>query len=537
MATKIIKNFTGRLTRDTIGELDSGYAKYAETFGNDPFSNIGNLTWLEAASRIDAGGSVITDLIVAAKPRLENGITYVYAIGHTGRLYKIQVNQPSGYNPNLDSPMLITTLTIGSPTFKYGTSIQFYGGAPKIYIGHDKGVTSVNFDGTGESEETTFFLNDIPRPSVPFKGKLYWPDNGGTFATIDSTLTFTHQTMTPNIYPLQIRDLDVTPDGSYIVIIASEVPAPDITTITQDTNGLSTGKSYKMLWNGEPGTGITSYNTFDSYSISSNASFLTYNYTTGYDFGGTAVYSDTEKILSLTGLTPPSPNALFSAGNLLGMAGPESNHVLMKANIGFYGQYDFETPKGLYRFLRMQATGNQTDIIQMPVCLIVSNLVYGPVSAGYANNVVGSAKMYFSTLETSAIPTTGYKLYSFTTVPTGLGTCIGGVYETQNETSFSLLKTTISKKFLIKEVRFYTEPLVVNNSFKIDLIGSSGNPMSGGTQTFTVGSGPIVVGQDVVKYTPQPQPTYSIGIRITNLGSVNWVGVKLEMDYEEAGTN
>lgn len=119
MQTKVINNFNGKLTRYSDGDSNSGLCKYNTTFGNDPFTNPGNLTWFEQPTQIDSGGSVITDLIMAARPRLESGITYVYAIGHTGRLYKIQVNQPSGYNPNLDTPVLLTTLTSNSPTFKY----------------------------------------------------------------------------------------------------------------------------------------------------------------------------------------------------------------------------------------------------------------------------------------------------------------------------------------------------------------------------------------------------------------------------------
>src|SRR3990167_4164881 len=149
--TLVVNNFQGRLTRYAEGDINSGFAKYTSTFGNDPFTKPGNLTWFESPTRIDSDEDVLTDLIVAARPRLESGITYVYAIGSTGRLYKIQVNDPTTYNPNYDNPVLLATLTAQSPTFKYGASIQFFGATEKIYIGHDKGVTSINFDGTGEA--------------------------------------------------------------------------------------------------------------------------------------------------------------------------------------------------------------------------------------------------------------------------------------------------------------------------------------------------------------------------------------------------
>lgn len=538
MPIRIIDNFTGRLTRNNIGALDSGMAKYTTTFGVDPFSNITSLTWLEAPVQIDPTGAVITDLIVCAKPNLESGITYVYAIGHTGRVYKIQVNQPSGFNPNLDNPVLLTTLTINSPTFKYGASIQFYNGF--IYIGHDVGVTYIHTDGTGEAAigiaGAGDWVQNVPRPSVIFNGVTYW-GNSSNLTSIDTTnLIVSYNAISVNLpMGVQVRDLTVSPDGNYIQIIGSRVPAPDMTSPTQDTSSLSSGDSYRYLWNATPATAVTSYTTFNSYSINSNESFGNESYTMGYDLGGAAIYSGSTKIISLPNSISPNINAVFSTGNLFGFATPETASTFLQGSIMFYGQYDFETAKGLYRFLRLTAGSPQTDVIQMPLCLIVSNLFYGSSSAGYTNNQVGSAKLYFSTLETSSAPTTKYKFYKFTTVPTGVGTAIQGVYETQQETSFKLFRSIITQKFTIKEVRFYVQPLVTNNSFKIDLIGNDGNPISGGSETFTVGSGPITAGLDVVKYTPQIKPVYSVGVRITNLGSVNWIGEKMELEYEQAG--
>lgn len=525
---KIVDNFGGRLTRNLIGDMTSGLAKYSTTFGNSPFTNPQQLTWLEKPIQIDPTGSVITDCITAQATRLENGITYSYAVGHTGRVYKIQVNQPSGYNPNLDMPVLLTTLKLGGQTFKYGGSIQFYNGY--LWLGGDIGITRLNFDGTGEVFLVATGQN-CPRPSVQFLGVMYFA-NYNEVLTIDTTNVITSLNAMVPASPLQIRDMTVSPDGNYIVMITSGIPGPDLTIGTQDTSAVSVTDSYRLLWNGIPNTGATSFNSFLSSSLTSTVTFDKSNYSMGYDLGGAAIYSGDSKIWSLPTAVSPVPNSAFATSNLLGLAYPETISGTSQTSLVFYGQYDSEIPRGLYRFLRQTALSPQTDIIQIPTCLIVSNLLYGASSSGYPSNEVGSAKLYFSTVETSIGPTTAYRFYRFNTVPTGFGVPIQGVYETQNEESFKLFRSIISMKFKASEVRLYVAPLVAGVSFQIDIIGSSMTPIA--TSVFTVGTN-VNVGQDYVWWTPQMEPTHSMGVRVTNLGTSNWTGYKLEVEYDQAG--
>ncbi len=526
MPTIVIDNFQGRLTRFNDGDINSGYAKYSSTFGNNPFITPGNLTWFE--NPLSFGGSTVTDLIMAARPRLESGITYVYAIGHLGRLYKIQVNDPTTFEPNLDNPVLLTTLAINSPTFKYGSSIQFFGATEKIYIGHDKGVTSVNFDGTGEVFVGVLgsYTQNVPRASVNFLGKLEFT-NGTNLVEIDSTATVTTYTKLTPAFPVgtQARDIDVSPDGNYVQIVVSRIPPTDLTVSTQDTSSLSSADSYFIYWNGTD-AGYTSYNPYNSYSLNANTSFGPYSYTMGYDLGGAAVYSGGNKTISLPNSLSPNFSGVFSTGNLLGFVTPEQDSGFLKGTVMAYGQYDEEIPKGLFRLLRFSANDTETDVIQMPVCVIVSNLFYGSSSTGYPNNLVGSAKIYFSTLETSSAPTTDYKIYRFNIVPTGLNAVMFGVYETQTQ--------LFSKKIKVNKVRVYGESWVASNAFTIALIGSDGTPIANSSKTFTAGSN-LTVGDDFAWYDPDMEPTYAIGLRITNAGIVNHLITKVEIDWSEAG--
>ena len=80
--------------------------------------------------------------------------------------------------------------------------------------------------------------------------------------------------------------------------------------------------------------------------------------------------------------------------------------------------------------------------------------------------------------------------------------------------------------------------MVGGNDFVIDLIGSGGSVISGGSQRFQVATGSIVAGTDMVHFNPAMAPTYAVGVRITNssvTGVANWTGRKLEVDFDPAG--
>lgn len=535
--TLVIDNFTGRLTRKNEGDINSGYAKYSTTFGNNPFSNPGNLTWLGFPVAVDSAKIVLTDLIMAMKSRIESGVTYVYAIGHTGRLYKIQVNNPTTNVPSYNNPVLLTTLTSNSPTFKYGSSIQFYGATEKIFIGHDIGVTKVNFDGSGETfvGVAGSYTANVPRPSSQFVGKLYF-GNGSNLVEIDSTETVISYSKLSPAFPAgtYTRDLDTSSDGVYLETIVSRVNSPDRTSIAQDTTPVASTDAYKFLWNGTD-IGYTSFETYTGYSISSNISFGQNHYTMGYDMGGGAIYSGDQKLASLPNTIAPNFGAMFSIGNIMGFVAPDFNTETRALNgsIFMYGQYDQEIPTGLYRIMR--SNGDQvwnpgtTDIISMPACVIASNLLYGSSLVANANKSLGHALLYFSSLELDSVGSPSYRLYSIEFFPASSleNLPAEGVYETQNQ--------LFSKKVRVTEARFYVDPLLDLTTFNIKLIGSGGT-IPGTEIDFVVGTN-AAIGQDWVKYTPQMAPTYTLGVRISNNNlNANFTVNKVEIDYVEAGT-
>lgn len=535
--TLVVDNFQGDMTIYNFGDINSGKSNVFVTSGNNPFLAPGQLTWNNESVQIDPNESVVTDLILAMKAREESGIHYVYAIGHTGRLYKIQVNDPASYNPDYDNPVLLATLTAQSPTFTRGGYIDFFGATERIYIGHDKGVTRINFNGTSETFVGALgsWTQNVPRPFKQFVGKLYI-GNGANIAEIDSTATVTSYAKLSPGFPAntQVRDMDFSTDGNYLEMIVTRLALPDITSGTvQDTTQTANADSYNFKWNGTD-KGYTTFDTYPSFSLFANHTFQDYQYVFGYDLNGMAIFNPTQKIITEPEAMGMLPNAITSFGNILSWMEPlyfQGNLVFLN---NIYGPLDHMVQGSGYHSLFFQyATGTETDVIRVPCQLQVSNFGLGASSNGYTNNVFGSSKVYFSTLETSSAPTTKYKLYKWTFIPSPE---VPSSYSAPNSFAGYQTQTQMfSKRIAIKEVRIYSNPWVANNSFLIDLIGPDGNPISGGSRTFDTADGTLTIGSDYSWYNPQMDRTYAVALRISNLGTANFVINKVEIDYAEAG--
>ncbi len=542
----IIDNFGGAITTSLFGNINSGRSWTQNSAGQNPFVKPGQLTWANQPSQIDPAGAVITDLIVCGRERVESGILYVYMVGHTGRVYKVQVNDPTTYNPDYDNPVLLATLTINSPTFTRGGSIDFFGTTQVIVIGHDMGATTLHFDGSNEAFLGTLgsWTQNVPRPIQQFVGRMYL-GNGNNLAETDATNTVTTYAKLSPGFPsgTQVRDLDLTPDGIYLEAVVSSLALSDITATAQDTTLTANAGSYIFKWNGSD-VGSTAVTSFPSFSLASNTVFQNYQYTFGTDQFGSAIYKPNEKILAIPEAPTPLPNAVSSTGNLLAWMAPLYFNGVLEADFFCWGSYDFETghPVGWWDLFFVNATAPETDIIRVPCIISASNTGLGSSSNNYAGNIFGTSKIYFSTLETSSAPTTKYRFYKWepnavSPLQVSGGTPLNGaLYQTQTQ--------MFSKKVSVSEVRVYGESWIAGNSFSIDLTGSNGEPITGGSQTFTASAGnsdgiatngQCITGNDYAWYGPDMTPSYALGVRITNLGTTNFTINKIEIDTSPAG--
>lgn len=537
--TLVVDNFRGTLTYFPFGDINSGRGDIRVNAGANPFVRPGSLTWIEKVYQIDEAGDVITDLIMDGHERVESGILYVYCIGHTGRLYKIQVNDPNTFNPDYDNPVLLATLTSGSPTFTRGGFMQFFGATQRIYIGHDKGVTRIDFDGTNETAISGTWEQDVPRPLRQFVGKLY-AGNGSNIAEIDSTGTVTSSTKLSPGFPTdsQVRDMDYSVDGNYLEMVLATLPLGDITSATPDTSISGATESYIFKWNGTD-TGYTTFDYYPAFALDTNTTFQDSQYVFGRDQVGTGIFNPTQKFTQIPEMPMILPNAVGSFGNMLTWMGPLYFLGELWGQMYVWGNYDWEVgqPVGNWGLTIHHAVAPETDVVQIPFQKIVSTQAIGPSSNGYAGNQFGVAKVYFSSLETSSAPTTKYRLFKWRilTSPILAGTQPvvppppeeAPLYQTQTQ--------MFSKRVVAKEVRIYSDPWVDGNSFEISLIGPDGEQLAGSVKVFDTADGTLTIGADYSWYNPKTKPTYAIGLRFMNLGSANFFVNKVEIDYAIGG--
>jgi hypothetical protein len=545
METKEITNFGGRLTRIVNGDLNSGFANFTTSYGYNPFSKPGNLTWMRGPIDITSGTG-ITGLVVAGKTRFETRDQYVYVVDDAAKLIKIKVysrGSPPGGNTLTAS--VLGSASLGGDNFESGASMEFFGQSERIYIGDLNGVRKIDFDGSGVASIVGSYYGNSGggRPLKPFAGNLVFA-NGNTIGLISATGTVTSSVIGTGLgnlssqlnppLPIEylVRDIDVTQDYNYINIAASTTP-PDVSLLTagDDASYGAIGDSALFRWNGVDQT-ITSGQQLPAGSISALHSYLDKELFFSSDFLGGTVGDGVNKILSLPGNKPPLPNATAVNGNFITWLTPEVNSAGTGINAAMYywGSLDNENPQGLYRMFRYTPTLSNGYMYQTPFNIIPS----GSYSNVYVNKTGVGVQAYgqhlISFYEVNSSTSSKKFLQFFITPLNDTVTSGEGVYETQIQ--------LFSKKITTKQIRVYTEPTVTGNGFQIDLIGSDGSVLSGGTGTYSYTAGTDVTllqgALERIDFNLTPT-TYALGIRISNTGTKNMVIKKIEIDWTEQG--
>lgn len=560
-----ITNFGGRLTRLLNGDMNSGFAKFATSWGYDPFSKPMNLTWFEQP--VDISGP-IKDLVVAAKKffggsgvaSFANVQQYVLLLGNSGTLYVMQPNSPTTGVANVDSVIGMASIT-GSSSFNFGGSLEIFAqpsiagitDTRAIYIGSDTHISTIplgsilgtqrtvsgNYVGTINNATGAF------RPMKIFQGLLRF-SNAATIATIGAagTVVSLYQASIRGVtnansdlqIPLpvnsEIQDIDISIDGNYLLIATSEVDNEQIAVVGQDSLNAAANDSVLYGWNGSD-PNITTETTMPSVSLTALQTYLGNNLFFSEDGFGSSMTDGTNKLLTLPGNKSPWANSTTVNGNFLSWISPEMNSGGngSYATMYYFGGLDQENPPGLYRVMRIAGAGGGSFTYQTPVNMLIDNHYTNVNSSTLTSSTtLGYGKHYVSAL----FPNTGAslnKLYRFLINSTGLGSPQLGIYETQTQ--------LFSKRITIKQIRVYTEPTVSGNGFQMDFIGSDGTVISNGTKTYTFASGTDITqlqgSLERIDFNPSMKDTYALAIRLTNTGSTNMTIKKVEIDYAFSG--
>jgi hypothetical protein len=547
LKTLEINKFGGNLTRFRDGDINSGMANYYTSWGYDTFQRSGTLSFDQAPYSVGSG--VITDCVMDMKVRIENNnICYVYALGSTGRIYKIQVNNP-GVTPDYDNAVLFYTL-VNNQTFHYGASLNIFNltGNEGIYIGCDQGVTSLAWAGgfgsiASETVITTTagtWTPTVPRQGIQFNGNVYYT-NGSNLCIMTGAGTVNGQALATG-FPnnVQARSISSTADGRYIVTACGRTPLGDMLSVSPDIGNICATNSSLYYWNGTDNN-YTSSTTFPSFTISTYYTFSSNEYVFGNQIGGPMLASPTSnsgggtvlEVLEYENI--PLPNAIGSSGDFMGWGstGFSLTTGQLYAVLDLYGTLDQHTPVGMYRQLVMYSSLTGGDVIRIPAYSAVSSWNFTGITQGYTSIVPfqndGTGKTYFSTIEYNG-STTKYGFYAFKNVLDFQQAAGPGVYETQHQ--------PFSKKVKITEVRVYLEypgAEVSLVAFTIDLIAIDGSVIPGGSNTFS-SSNQLTSTGDVVKYNPNHAPQSTIGVRITNVGAVSPFIHRIELDWEPMGS-
>lgn len=531
MQTKVITNFTGSLTRQLNGDMNSGLAKFATSWGYDPFTKPGNLSWLYQPT--DIKGSTITDAILAAKVGTPaTNERYVYGIGSGSRLYKIDpTNSGSGNTPLFDTPSFISAVTSVASAFQYGADLEFFNG--KIYISANSQLISTDFNG-GTITTVSTLTSTKAHPMALFLGSLYI-GNGNNMAEVNSANIMTTATKLSPALPtgMNITDLDVTPDGNYLQITASYADPLAVTSPTSGARGQPYAlDSFIFYWNGVD-AGITLVETLPSYPASALNTFLDKRYYFNTDAFGAALYEGGQKILTMPQNISPMPNAAAPNGTFLTWVSPEIVGDVSNADTSgetyssmyYFGKLDAASPTGLWRLMR-QAPSTDNQVWQTPLNMMVNNFSFS------RQFVAGWGKHYFSVYEYNTdAGTSTYHFYRFVLPPAADTQPLLGVYETQTE--------LFSKRIHVEQIRVYTEGTAANNGFRIDMIGADGEVLENGTFTYSFVAGSdetqLQGSMERINFNPTANVGFALGLRITNTGTSNMTISKIEVDWDTEG--
>ncbi len=252
-----------------------------------------------------------------------------------------------------------------------------------------------------------------------------------------------------------------------------------------------------------------------------------------------ALMEGNQKLLTLPNNTNPTANSLSPNGTFLTWVSTEGTNLRnpssvfnntyssVFASLYYFGKLDEGNPTGLWRMNRISPIAGNYTMQYAPFNQVINNFSF------YGREVWGFGKHYIGTQDSIPDSYTSVvgRMHTFLLNPANYTSPTRGVYETQTQ--------LFSKRIGVSQVRIYCDPTVAGNAFRLDLIGSDGNPVPNGTYTYAFGdvvdpqSGSTSV--ERINFQGDIKTQYSLGVRITNTGTTQMVIRKIELDISDEG--
>ena len=529
MATLAISNFKGKIVKSTLGDVNSGSVpSFPASYGYNPIWTPfdSSLSFLPAPTSI--GGTTLTEPIVKFQTQMlaSAGDGYAFGLGMSGGMYSIQATNVAGSPNDVDT---ITKFTNGLGENSYfggGMLFSSISGTQQLYVCTDTNLHATSgfiFPASATWSTITGgggLSTAMPHPMIEFLGKIYVANGSNVAESTDGATFTTNVKLSPGL-PANywIRDMQVSSDGRYLVMIASNDNFTD--TYNQNKGNTQVWQlpdSIVALWNGTD-NGYTSVQFFKGIDLSCIAVTNVTTIILGKDDEGLAMFDlSGNKInifsdVGIAGSATYSPSSVFVAGNKLFF-------VTQLGNMGLsLCSYDI-TSQSLYN---LASISSSAESVKGAVCMpsVHTNT--------YLSSDVTFTKLYYSVSYLPVATQANNKLYRLTLENVFGVTFQAGQYITQVQ--------KFAKKIKIDAVRVYCEPTTANESFVVRLSHGTGLISGSSSFTYTYAAGTDATqGQGsltLIKFNPEISSTSQLGVRIVNNGTDNVTIHKIEIDYTE----
>jgi hypothetical protein len=560
--TAVITNFSGELTPDLIGKLNSGLQpSVSNPSGRLPIGNQFRVQGLQFTEKAYALTGSTPSYTIAPTFKAAFGIggndgANVVGFDVLGNIYYIQASELTGtITPDKDTISKYTALN-GQDTLGYGGGVLYDGvggsstgtivlgtdatGSPSYvgayYLtGSSTSVFSLPTNGnyfqpvTGCSA-TLAWQASVPRPITKFLGSAYVA-NGRNIVQLSSNyktylpaldITYNSGVFNPPLpADYVIRSMQVSNDGRYLIMVATQ--NIDISSAQPNPFGISSVQQYVYqpadsiicMWNGSD-PALTSTQFFTGVNITAIKVSSSNTILFAKDMNGVFLMDVNGNELARiqetgTPMYPPLSHSIDAVGKLFFFA------MMVGSAINIYC-FDASTNK---LYCLASDTGHTFGATVGAV--VIPTLHANNQAVGNTIKEITRLKLYYFYDDYLS----GTSHYSYAIHLQNYGGVISGMYATQVE--------EFGRKIRPVRARVFTLPMSATTGFTLQIVDAGGNNVSGNLNyQYSAGTNPTLAQGSMTKveFSIACKPISGFGVTIAPSGtSLPFFTEKIEIDY------